>query len=77
MSQKDELEKAINELDPEKVAWAYKHNIFQLRDRAVLLQQAAENVMNSKDVKLVENSTNEFLQAVSPVIQVLQSGDYK
>jgi len=77
MSKNNELEEAISALNAENVAWIHKHNIYQLRDRAILLQQAGKNAMNDKDEELVESSTNEFLQAIEPVIQIIQSGEYK
>ena len=71
----ERLEAAMDELDADKVAWAYKDNINKLKDRAAVLHLSLSNVEES-DKEAIEESAEAYLKVTQVIIDRINKGDF-
>lgn len=65
-----ELSEAIRELNPDRVAWVFKWQIIDLRQKAqVLLESVSRLEANEKEAAIT--AAQAFLTEIQPVIQEL------
>lgn len=67
-----QLQNAVNELNPDRVAWVFKWQIYDLRDKAqVLLESVSRFEADEKEAAI--SAAQAFLTEIKPVIQELNN----
>ncbi|MDD2653378.1 MAG: hypothetical protein PHX44_10065 [Sulfurimonas sp.] len=67
-----ELSEAIRELNPDRVAWVFKWQIIDLRQKAqVLLESVSRLEANEKEAAIT--AAQAFLTEIQPVVQELNN----
>lgn len=71
-----ELSEAVRELNPDRVAFIFKWQIIDLRDKAIVLLESVSRLENSeKEVAI--SAAREFLAYVEAAIKMIKTGEYK
>ena len=66
----EKLKEADTELDYSKVAWTEKHKIITLKEQSRVLIESL-NALEGDDLKKVIETSEEFLEAIKPVISYI------
>lgn len=66
------LQAAIDELNHEKVAWIFKWQIMDLRDKAIVLLESVSRLEELEKEAAME-AAQEFIRDVEPVIKELNN----
>lgn len=66
------LQTVIEELNHEKVAWIFKWQVMDLRDKAIVLLEAVSRLEQDEKAAAI-SAAQEFLTEIKPVIQELNN----
>ena len=71
-----QLQGAIEELDHDRVAWIFRWQITDLRDKAQVLLESVSRLAESEKEAAI-TAAQEFLTETKPVIEMIKTGEYK